>query len=36
MVQFQGRSVVEMYEKNGGRHLRFEIEADVFLLAKLL
>lgn len=27
---------VEMYEKNGGRHLRFEIEADVLLLAKPL
>lgn len=27
---------VEMYEKNGGRHLRFQIEADVLGLAKLM
>ncbi|CCH03549.1 conjugate transposon protein (plasmid) [Fibrella aestuarina BUZ 2] len=27
---------VELYEKNGGRHLRYQIEADVLLLAKPL
>ncbi|RYC66695.1 conjugative transposon protein TraN [Spirosoma sordidisoli] len=27
---------VELYEKNGGRHLRYQIEADVVLLAKPL
>lgn len=27
---------VELYEKNGGRHLRYQIEADVLLLAKSL
>lgn len=27
---------VELYEKNGGRHLRFQVESDVLLLAKPL